>query len=60
LRQQDLNSIPKDHVIPTCSAVKKSNAMKRRLNTYRHRGRINPDELEAVSYDEPEDPMPDV
>jgi len=34
--------------------------MKRRLNTYLQRSRINPDELEAVSDDEPEDPMPDV
>jgi len=39
-------------------SVEKSNGMKRRLNTYQQRGLINPDELEAVSDNEPEDPMP--
>jgi len=32
----------------------------KRLNTYWHRARIHPDELEAVSDNEPEDPIPDV
>ena len=34
--------------------------MKRRLNAYRQKCRINPDELEEVSNDKPEDPMPDL
>ena len=37
-----------------------SNAMKRRLNTYRQRYRIDPDKLEPGSDDEPKDPMPDL
>ena len=60
-RQQGLNSLPKDHVIfQHVQSVKKSNTIKRRLNTYWQRGRINPDKLEAVSDNEPDDPIPDV
>ena len=59
--QQGLNSLPKDHVIfQHFQSVKKLNTIKRKLNTYWQRGRFNPDELEAVSDDEPEDAIPDV
>jgi len=38
----------------------KSNTMKKHLNTYCQHCRIDPDEMKAISDDEPEDPMPDV
>ena len=51
---------PKIMLFQHVQSVEKLNTMKRRLKTYWKRGRINPDKLEAVSDDEPEDPMPDV
>jgi len=39
-------------------AVERSNAMKKQLNAYWHR--IDPGEIEVVSYDEPEDKMPNM
>ena len=45
---------------PKLGLFQKSNAMKRRLNTYWQSHRIDPDNIEAISDDEPEELMPDV
>jgi len=41
-------------------SIGKSNAMKKQLNAYCQWHRIDPDEIEVVSDDEPEDTMPDI
>src|SRR5882724_836850 len=41
-------------------SIERTNAMKKRLNAYRQRRRIDPDDIEVVSDDELEDPMPDI
>jgi len=41
-------------------AIEKSNAMKKQLNAYQHRHRIDPGKIEVVSDDEPEDEMPNM
>ena len=45
------------HLVMT---IKKSNTMKRCLNSYQQRRRINPDEIEVVSEDELEDEMANI
>jgi len=41
-------------------SIKKTNAMKEQLNAYHQWCRIDPDEIEVVSDDEPEEAMPDI
>src|SRR5882724_9495729 len=41
-------------------STEKSNAMKKRLNAYRQRRRIDPDVIETVSDNDADDPMPDI
>jgi len=42
------------------TTIEKSNAMKRRLNSYWQRRRIDPDDIEMVSEDELEEEMPNI